>query len=158
MSFLVDASSAYTIQSATLRFNVFSTDMVPVLTLHEDSGSDKPGAILGTFTNPGGYALGISNYTFTGSFLVQPSTKYWIQLAGGTQTWDFDWNANQPSQAPTGVWTHLNQRFTSDGSQSWTTSGVMNNYEIKATAVPEPATMAALGLGLLAVGRRRKRG
>ncbi len=158
MAFLVDSSSVYRIQSATLRLEVVDETMTPILTLHEDSGSDKPAAVIGTFTNPSSYSLGIANYTFEGSFLVQPSTKYWIQLSGvgASNQRDFDWKGSFPAQTPSGDWSHAGSRFTDDGGQSWANSVILNTYEIKATAVPEPATMAALGLGVLAVVRRRK--
>lgn len=155
VSFQVDASSSYVLQSALLRLNVLDVAMSPVLTLHLDSGSNTPGALAGTFTNPSSYALGFGSYQFQSSAVVLPSTKYWLKLSGTIEEWDFDWAANSPGIAPTGSWTYLSQLFSITGGSAWVGSGTINSFELKAAPVPEPATMAALGLGIAGLLRRR---
>lgn len=155
VSFQVDASSSYVVQSALLRLNVLDTAMSPVLTLHLDSGSNTPGALAGTFTNPSSYTLGFGSYQFQSSAVVLPSTKYWLKLSGTIEEWDFDWAANSPGITPTGSWTYLSQLFSTTGGSSWAASGVLNSFELKATPVPEPATLAAIGLGVAGLLRRR---
>ncbi|HLP00089.1 MAG TPA: choice-of-anchor R domain-containing protein [Fimbriimonas sp.] len=159
MAFVVDGSSDYVITSATLRFEVLSTDVAPNLTIRKDNGSGAPGAIVGTFTNPSSYTVGHGSYTFTSSIPVAAAGTYWLTLGGDTGTGPFHWNGSSPAQTPTGTWTHAGQLFTQDGGTNWAGSGVMNTYELTATpsSVPEPASMAVLGAGALILLRRRNR-
>lgn len=154
MAFVVDGSGPYTINSVRLRLNT-TTDDSPIIELHADS-SNVPGALIGTFTNPTSFGNGIAEYDFTGSFAVDPNTKYWI-VAKGPSSSAYDWKASSPAQTPTGIWTHGGSVFSTNGGSSWSSSSILTSYWIDATLVPEPATLIALGAGLAALASRRRR-
>ena len=149
----------YFLDSVTVRLQFTATAVgVPIVTIREAGIPTAPGAILTTLTAPGGYVAGAGNYTFTsaGSFLLAANTKYWVAVAGDGGA-GLDWRGSSPAITPTGLATHDGSLFTSNSGTSWSNSATLNTYEINATAVPEPATMAALGLGAAAVIRRRRR-
>ncbi len=158
-------ATAYNMQSVTLRleFTATWTNNAPILTLRgQGSGPLVPGPILETLTAPGGYVTGaINNYTFTSSnFLLQANTLYYLHLEGtpGSSLSGLNWKASSPAVTPTGPGaTHTSSLFSSNGGTTYTNSTILNTYEINAQAVPEPATFAALGLGALALLRRRRK-
>ncbi|KAA0240119.1 MAG: PEP-CTERM sorting domain-containing protein [Armatimonadetes bacterium] len=156
MAFTTPAGLPYTITSVITRLNA-NPNAAPVLELHGDTGSNLPSGAFHTFTNPGAFGTGIQNYAFTGNVALAASTKYWLVMYQPAATTPFDWKASSPAQTPTGLATHAGSLFTTNGGTSWSSSSILVSYEIQATAVPEPATLAALGLGLAAVIRRKKR-
>lgn len=75
--------------------------------------------------------------TFDGTFFTDSSQRPDFQLAGSTIRFGF--------------WT------SSEGFSGAIHEGIYDNFVVSGTAVPEPTAIAALGLGLAAVARRRKR-
>ena len=155
----------YFLDSITLRLEFTSTwtNNAPILTLRAAGASATlTGSILETLTAPGGYVTGaINNYTFTSpsNFELQANTLYYVHLAGtpGSAETGMNWKASSPAVTPTGSGaTHTSSLFSTNGGTTYTNSTILNTYEINATPVPEPATMAALGLGILFLKRRRR--
>jgi hypothetical protein len=156
MSFTTSAGTPFILSSATLRLNA-NVNAAPILNLHADTGANLPGTMLTTFTNPGSFTTGFQNYTFTTGFALSSSTKYWLVLSQPAGTTPFDWKASSPAVTPTGTFTHSGSLFTTNGGTTWTTSATLTTYQLEGSPVPEPATMAALGLGALALLRRRRK-
>jgi hypothetical protein len=158
MAFTTAAGTPYIINSVDVRLNVPTpATMNPILQLFSDTGANLPGTALHTFTDPVFTTPGINTYTFTGNFLMSASTKYWLVMFAEAGSSTFDWKASSPAQTPTGIATHSGSLFTTNSGSTWTVSTTLTSYSIQATAVPEPATMAALAIGMAAVIRRRKR-
>ena len=142
---------AYFLDDVVLRLNITDTAVVPVIEIFSDAGG--PGASLITLNNPGSFTPGIGDYTFTpaGSFTLQASTVYWIVASSANSVYDM--KASSPSQTPTGVATHVGATWGTYPPQS--SSGILVTYFIDATPVPAPSSLALLGLGGLALRRRR---
>lgn len=92
----------------------------------------------------------IYNQTTSGVNIVDTSGTL-MQSLNGSEGGSLAWGVNQ-----------LNYKSWNDGVFTWLAvsgwdSSLGNRIDIYRTAVPEPGTMAALGLGALAMMRRRKK-
>ena len=149
----------YDLSSITLRLSSYDPSDFPVATIRDDVAGN-PGAILHTLISPGSQGPGTFDYSFMvdGSFLFQANTVYWLTV-GAPAGVSFDWEGSLPAVIPTGPGaTHLGGRFTTNGGTSWTSSAIVNTYEVLGDPVPEPATLFAIGMGsmlFLALRRRR---
>ncbi len=124
------------------------------LELYADDGTQQAmGAMLGTWefentgTNNFGQLFQIQN---TGSASITLGDWYWMHMIAidldGFHTWMYgDINILAP-----GLISH-------DGGVTFQYSSVNNAPALEVTVVPEPATLAALGVGIAALLARRKR-
>ena len=107
--FQVPASSAYRLNSVTIRTHGFIVDTPHTMTLHDDSmGATQPGnqiTMLGTL--PGGPVGSFHEYTFSGGDnLLAAGMIYWLALStepieGCAATW------LSSEESPTGIFTYL---------------------------------------------------
>lgn len=123
--------------------------------LYADSGSGSLGTLMATFTLTGcgnfgsNYVPGIVTNANPGVQLAMGS-EYWVVPVASPDSWHA-WNWNN-----TGAMGQL--AYSTDNGSSFSyfadRTGAMR---VEVGAVPEPGTMAALGAGLLAIARRRKK-
>ncbi|GIK33152.1 MAG: PEP-CTERM sorting domain-containing protein [Fimbriimonadaceae bacterium] len=113
-----------------------------------DDSSDAPGSYITTWSGIAAGAFGAGDppiFLPNGfpSIVLSSGTKYWVEVKPTTDgTWG-GWNFNDQGDT----------RLTSfnDGAPSVSDAGAF-----RVNVVPEPASMAALGLGAVALIRRRK--
>lgn len=159
MGFTTPSGIPLAIDGVTLRLQTFGAAVSPVVQLWSNTAANLPGAPLFQFLNPTFALTGIQNYDFAAPtpFVLQPDTSYWV-VASSTTGGRFDWKGSTPGVLPTGLAKHLGSFFDSNGPPPTTTSGILNSYAVRATAVPEPATLTVFALGtagLLVRLRRR---
>jgi hypothetical protein len=152
MGFTMPGGLDYTLDAVSLRLDLTSTDVSPLVEIYSDAGG-VPGASLTTLVNPGSFGLGIADYSFTpsGSFTLEAGQSYWVVASSTLGT--YSWKASSPSETPTGLATHLGATFGAYPPSS--SSGILTTYFVDATVVPAPGSLALLGLAGLAARRRR---
>lgn len=107
------------------------------------------------------------NFTGSGSFILNAGTTYWLNMyatnpssqTGTTTEWDGEYTPTLSGFAtPTGpIATEVGQRRTFlFGSTS--TNELRTAFQLNATAVPEPSTLALLTLGGVGLRMRRRSG
>ena len=152
MGFTMPSGLDYTLDAVTLRLDITTVDVSPLIEIYSDAGG-VPGTSLTTLNNPAAFDLGIGDYAFTpaSSFTLEADTSYWIVASSSLAT--YSWKASSPSLTPTGVATHLGATFGAYPPSG--SSGILTTYFVDATVVPAPGSLALLGLAGLAVRRRR---
>lgn len=153
MGFAMPSGDGYYLDEIVLRLNVTSVNMQPIVEIFTDAGG--PGVSLTTLVAPGGYTLGIGDYSFvpSGDFILDADTSYWIVASNADDVNTYDWKASSPSVAPTGIATHIGATFGTYPPQN--NSSILVTYYMNGTPVPVPSSLALLGLGGLALRRRR---
>jgi hypothetical protein len=117
-------------------------------------GAPAPGSSLGTLTGSSDpVTAGLYNYAASG-LMLSPSSDYFIVLTAGTSVANgaFAWSTEDIA-APVynGGWPIGDYRVTSSDGLTWhSIAGGVPQFELTATAVPEPDTFVLMGLpGLL---------
>jgi hypothetical protein len=133
-----------------------------------DDGGLQPGSLVGTLTSPSSYLGPLVESTFTASGItLAADSTYWVVVHATGGEFDWAW-ASDDSFAGSGFTDTWAQSFDSGGS--WftyapiTTPAVTLGTDplqmiVTAAAVPEPGSLASLGLGagLLLYWRARGR-
>jgi hypothetical protein len=153
MGFTMGAGDYY-LTDVTMRLDITFVDTVPVVEIFTDAGG-VPGTSLTTLLNPTIDTLGIANYSFTPSslFTLSGGTSYWVVASAADDINTYSWKASSPAQNPTGIATHIGATFGAYPPSN--SSSIIVSYEINGRAVPVPSSLALLGLGGLALRRRR---
>lgn len=128
---------------------------------------NSAGGMLGSLRFFNGNLLAMDNsgfFTTVGTFTANTWTTLSIEvvsLGGGAHQTRYFKNGTQLAPILTnGIWTDAKQAgmaFQSGGTPSNPTVVFADNLRASTAAVPEPATMAALGIGVAAMIRRRRR-
>ncbi len=123
------------------------------LSLYADSGSNTLGSLLGTYS---GMSTGVDYRTTTSALssvaapgagvTIQSGAKYWLVASTAVSDGELAWNASLTGVGPR----YLNGRYDTLNTPAF-------SVQVTPQPTPEPATFAALGLGALAMLRRRKR-
>jgi hypothetical protein len=156
--FTMPGGLPYTLDSVTLRLNFFNTVSVPRVQMYTNVGGN-PGSLIQTLANPS-FATGTGSFVFTptSTLTLNAGQTYWIVVWNDAPVANsFQWMANQPSIAPSGIATNAGYRFNFGAPPPTGNSTVFNTYEVHATLVPEPASGLALLLAGGALLRRRRR-
>jgi hypothetical protein len=131
------------------------------VSVNDNVGGGIPGGSIGGLTESDPQTAGVFSYSSPGIFL-QPATQYHIVVSSGTVTNQgaFKWRiSNSSSFTATDGWS-LNSSYliSFDHGTPW---GGGNRspmqFAINATAIPEPSSLALLGLGGLCLASRLKR-
>jgi len=155
-------SASYNLDSVVIDFLA-----APLGTIAVDIYSnnvDKPGAPLGTLTNPGSFVAGSNTFTASGIPTLASASSFWVVLKGigaSTANWLYT------SDTPTGIGSSMNTNFSTNAGASWaglssTQPYMMTVNATAASAVPEidPASFGSalsLVLGSLTILERRRR-
>ena len=111
-----------------------------------ESWTMAPTGAFSTWTQP-------TTLTGDGSALLSASTSYWLIASvvnQGTNMWAA-WNWNNIGDT-TGL---LAQQYSGGSSWTYYSNQTTSAFRIDVTAAPEPATMIGLGIGAVALLRRR---
>ena len=123
------------------------------LRLYEDDGAGKLGALLGSYA---GSTTGAWFVTETSALSTVDATGPVVALSAGWRYWLV---AEVPGQT-SGAWnrsTSADGRRYIQGDALEYSNSYLPAFSVQVTAVPEPASVLALGLGALALIKRRKR-
>jgi hypothetical protein len=115
---------------------------------------------LGNLLGPAPLTSGVYSYSAS-SLNLSPSTVYYVVATAASQValGTYNWSATHDPALQNGGWSVGSYGVSLDG-QSWTPTRVNAlQFAINATAIPEPSSLALLGLGglCLASGPKRRR-
>lgn len=144
--------------SIDLRLHIGHAASVPLVQLYDDVAG-VPTNLLTTLTNPA-FNLGIdAAYSFTPSsiFMMASGSTYWLTVsnsaAGVADSFLWTTDIGVPPIGPFA--SNAGYMFASSPPPPAGSSSVFNSYEVKGVAVPEPATLLLVILGLVAVSAAR---
>ena len=119
----------------------------------------RPENILTTLSGSEPSSPGIFTYTASGVSLL-PATVYWFAVTGGTPAGagGYQWNYADTVSLPVKGWFQGDSsQFSADGI-NWGRGPAHQQFAINATAIPEPSTLALVGLaGFCLVSASMKR-
>jgi hypothetical protein len=150
----------WNLDSLTFTLSEIGTVGSPLnVSLYSDA-SGTPGTNLGTLNGPSPTGSSRSNYPYTpaGSIVMAPNTSYFAVLTGANDSSNFyEWrNTTSISETGDPGWAIADFDQYQDSTGTWTTDTSRLKIEVNATAVPEPSGFILLGLGSLALLRRRR--
>ncbi|MGD1089533.1 MAG: choice-of-anchor R domain-containing protein [Verrucomicrobiota bacterium] len=152
-------SGGYSLDSVDLLFSDTSGSSGSgfVLMLYANS-SGQPDSSIGTLSGSSAPdTAGTYNYTASG-ITLSPSTPYWLVARPTALTGPYLWNYTaSTSYTSSDGWIMNTARYDSSDAHGsyWTSnSGDALQFDVDATPVPEPQTIALAGLGLLFLRRK----
>jgi hypothetical protein len=126
-----------------------STTSTPTFDLYQDSGADTLGTLMTSFSGPGYSATTLRTMSAMSAATLTLGQKYWVVAREPNPASYFAWESGLGN--PNG--NHV--LYVGTFGPFYGTS-VQGGMRIETTPVPEPATLYALSLGILATMRRRK--
>lgn len=159
MAFYMPTGFTHAITSITIRLSSYQGSDLAVLQIrdHNDT-TNSPGSVIGALTAPVGTSAAFTNYSFlpAGNIVLQEDTNYWIYLYGSGSS-AFNWRASSPDIIPTGIAVFGGGNLlSSNGGVNWSTSPTVNTFSINGIAVPEPGSLAPVGLGVFCILLRHR--
>lgn len=135
VSFTV-GSARISLDSLTAAMSSYDVGDVPTITIQNDSGSDTPSTLVGSFTVPGypsPQGAGVVNYTFLPStqITLAANTKYWLMWANGAAT-AFNWRRGVTP--PTANYcTYGSYKFSIDSGVTWSALTNLGIFQLTGT-------------------------
>lgn len=152
-------SGAVTSLTAAIHNSTSSNTLPVTLSLYSDSGSNTVGAELGSWSTTAATATDSDSVNS-----VAIASASGVSLTAGTTYWfvasnldstianALSWNT---AVSYSGSLSSYNAYYVRNGTAYYTTG--LGAFSVQVTPVPEPTTLAALGLGAAAFLRRRRR-
>lgn len=156
------SGTTFNITSATMRLVNYTTPAdTAQLSFRADDNDAPSQIILASLQSPtsGSDAFGNFTFTATSTITLAANTKYWMVITSPDAGDPFAWARSEEVVTPTGVFTFGIQAISYNSGTNWQQgSNGPHSFSIEGTAVPEPATILFLGLGLvgLLILRRRR--
>jgi hypothetical protein len=159
MSFTVGNDfSAWTLDSVDIRALNFGATTDFIVELHADSAGAPSVAALATLTGANPSITGNYNFTPISSITLTAGTTYWLTAESATSQYGWVRTTSTAESTALSGWSIGNNIGASlDSGASW---GTLNlnpaKFAINATGIPEPSSLLLLGIGSLAIIRRKR--
>jgi hypothetical protein len=151
VGFTMPSGSPYSLDDVVMRLGRDLPSAQIGVVLEGSSAGLPTGVPLDTFafTVPADSTFHSVTATPTSPFLLQPATTYFIVAYGIPGPGQYIWTGNGPNIVPTGVATFAGFYSDQTGAASLKPTEpatILNSFQVDATAVPEPSSMALLGM------------